>query len=126
AAAELIRLLYQRRGPDLGNGITWSFCAAIIDWPSRRLLLVTDRLGSYPLYWFHNSDGCFFASELQALTVIHPAPTVDPNALNDMVHLSFPTARRTLAAGIELLDAACTLTYAIDTATVTIERYASW
>jgi asparagine synthase (glutamine-hydrolysing) len=122
----LIRALYRRFGSALGSRIDGSFCAAIFDEEARRLLLFTDKLGSYPLYWFNTPSGFAFASELRALVRIHPQPALNPRAVNDILHLSFPVGDKTLAADTHLLPPASTLTYDADTGKVAIERYASW
>src|ERR1700674_3162051 len=55
-AAAIVGALYRRRGTQLANLLKGSFCAAVLDETTGDLLLVTDRLGSYPLYWFKEAD----------------------------------------------------------------------
>lgn len=125
-AAALIRGLYERFGTALADKLEGSFCAAILDESAGRLLLVTDRLGSYPLYWFKTANRCAFASEVRALMPIHPRPTLNAGAVNDLLHFSFPLGDKTLAADVHLLPSASVLTYDLHSGAVAIERYATW
>ena len=43
------------------------FAAAIFDKQNKQLFLVRDRVGEKPLFYFINSEGIFFASELKSL-----------------------------------------------------------
>src|SRR5205085_9181721 len=65
-AAPVLRALYERDKSDLGRILRGAFCAVVLDEVDGTVHLITDRLGSYPLYWFHTSDRLVFASELRA------------------------------------------------------------
>ncbi|MEO7191074.1 MAG: asparagine synthase (glutamine-hydrolyzing) [Vicinamibacterales bacterium] len=65
--------------PEL-NGM---FAFGLWDSHSRRLLLARDRIGKKPLYWFRDSDGLYFASEIKALLTLPNCPReVDPDSLD--------------------------------------------
>ena len=125
-AAALVAALYRRRGRSAATRLKGSFCAAILDEDARQLLLVSDRLGSYPVYWFHTAGAFAFASELRALIPVHPTPALNPRAVNDLMQFGFPLGDKTLAAGVNLLPPQSILTYSWETDTITIDRYASW
>ena len=55
-AAGIVERLYRRHQHRLGALLKGAFCAAIVDESSGALTLLTDRLGSYPLYWFRTDD----------------------------------------------------------------------
>src|SRR5262249_18958325 len=98
---------------------------AILDEESGALLLISDRLGSYPLYWFRTGDRFVFASELRSALRAHPRPALNAAAVADLLKFAFPMGDKTLAAGVDLLPTASTLTYCARTNSVEIEPYAS-
>src|SRR5579864_2143210 len=51
-AAALVAALYPAHRQHLGRLLRGAFCCAILDEAESALTLVTDQLGSYPLYWF--------------------------------------------------------------------------
>jgi asparagine synthase (glutamine-hydrolysing) len=123
--ASLVGALYRQCGAALAGRLKGVFCAAILDEGARQLLLISDRLGSYPIYWFNTPDRLTFASELRAVLRDHPRPAVDPRTVNDIVTLGFPFGDKTLAAGVQLLPSSSTLVYRWDEGTVSVEAYAS-
>ena len=124
-SAALLAALYRRVGRELGQHLQGSFAAAILDSESGRLLLVCDRLGSYPLYWFRTDDRFVFASELRAALRTHPRPALNAAAVADFVKFGFPMGDKTLAAGAELVPAGSTLTYCARTHEIRVEKHAS-
>jgi asparagine synthase (glutamine-hydrolysing) len=122
---ELIAALYASEGLEWLPLIEGTFCAAILDSAAEQLVLVADRLGSYPLYWYAGPAGFTFASELRAVVRDHPRPTLDLETVATIGNLGFPFGQRTLAAGITLLPPATALTYDARTLTVSLKPYAS-
>jgi asparagine synthase (glutamine-hydrolysing) len=102
-----------------------TFCAAILDELTGALVLVTDRLGSYPLYWFHTDTRLVFASELRAALRDHPRPALNAAAVADFLKFGFPMGDKTLAAGVDMVPTASTLTYCSRTGTLHVEPYAT-
>jgi asparagine synthase (glutamine-hydrolysing) len=122
----IVAALYRRDGARFAAALKGTFCAAILDESARRIVLATDRMGSYPVYWF-STDGLFaFASELRALMRVHPKPALDPAAINDLIALTFPFGDKTLAAGVRVLPPASVLTWQWDAGVPSIETYATW
>lgn len=122
----IIARLYEQHGPSLARHLTGSFCLAIIDPTARRVVLASDRVASYPLYWCRLPGGFAFASEVRAVVAAQPTPTLDALALNDMLRFGFPTGDRTLAAGVSLIPSATTVTWEWPGDRVQIERYHQW
>src|SRR4030095_14465641 len=80
--SETILHLYEERGPDFVHDLEGDYAIALWDARREQLLLVRDRIGVKPLY-FYQKDGRFiFASEIKAI-LRHPAvtPDVDERAL---------------------------------------------
>lgn len=74
---------------------------------SRALVLVADKLGVRPLYYWLNDDLIVFASALRILEECPLVPKkMDLRAVTEMVGLDIPLADRTPYAGIALLKAA--------------------
>jgi asparagine synthase (glutamine-hydrolysing) len=122
--AALVAALYRIHQHHLAPLLKGAFCAAILDRSAGDLVLVTDRLGSYPLYWFHDSDRLVFASELRAALRSHPSPTLNAAAVADYLKFAFVLGDKTFAAGVDMVPAGSTLTYRSATHTVSIEGYA--
>ena len=124
SGSALIAALYQVHGHRIGPLLKGAFCAAILDRAAGILTLVTDRLGSYPLYWFQAGDRVVFASELRAALRDHPSPSLDAAAVADYLKFAFVLGDKTFAAGVNMVPAAATLTYRTATNDVFIETYA--
>jgi asparagine synthase (glutamine-hydrolysing) len=124
-AAGVVSALYRHRGPDFAREMLGTFSAAVLDEENGRLLLITDRLGSYPLYWFSTSDRFVFAAELRAALRAHPHPALNARAVSDFIKFGFPMGDKTLASGVELVPAGSTLSYDWRSHTISTERYGS-
>jgi asparagine synthase (glutamine-hydrolysing) len=122
---QLIAALYRSHGSQCAAQLKGTFCAAILDESAKRLVLISDRLGSYPLYWYNGPGYFTFASDLKSLLRI-PAihPTLNPRAVADYVAFGFLFGDKTLAEQVRLLPAASTLTYCWEDGSCTLERYA--
>ena len=123
-AAATIAALYRIKGSRVAADLKGAFCAAIVDNESGDVVLITDRLGCYPLYWFQLGDRFVFASELRATLRAHPRPSLNPQAVADLLKFAFPMGDKTLAAGVDLVPAGSVLTYKASTGAVAIESYA--
>jgi asparagine synthase (glutamine-hydrolysing) len=127
APAGLLGALYRREGTGFIPRLAGSFCLVILDLQESRLVLASDRLGSYPLYWWNSPERFVFASELRAL-LRDPSirAVLDPRAVADYLTFGFPLGDKTLAQGVRLLPSGATLTYSWRDATVRIEKYHDW
>ncbi|HZX08261.1 asparagine synthase (glutamine-hydrolyzing) [Kribbella sp.] len=76
-------------GDDVVTRMNGMFAAAIWDESRRRLVLVRDRLGVKPLYYFPMPDGVIFGSEPKAV-LANPCvePAVDADGLRELVELT--------------------------------------
>ena len=116
--SETILHLYEERGLDFVNEIEGDYAIALWDALQERLVLVRDRVGVKPLY-FYQKDGRFiFASEIKAI-LTHPAVTADVDETQLYHYLSFLTtpAPQTLFRDIRKLPAGHTLVVGRDGAT---------
>ncbi|HEX6732497.1 MAG TPA: asparagine synthase (glutamine-hydrolyzing) [Pyrinomonadaceae bacterium] len=121
--SETILHLYEDRGMDFVHDLEGDYGIAIWDARREQLLLVRDRIGVKPLY-FYNKEGRFiFASEIKAI-LQHPAVTPDINEQSLYHYLTFLTtpAPHTLFKDIQKLPAGHMLTLKRD-GTLNIQQY---
>ena len=123
-ARALVADLYARFGEDMGAHLEGAFCAAVLDRKHQQLLLISDLLGSYPLYWCHTPGRLTFASELKAV-LRHPAVNraLDARSVADYLQFGFVFGERTLAEGISLLAPGSVLTYDSAKDACTVRQY---
>jgi len=102
--ASLIAALYQANGTEFVGHLKGAFCGVILDLKTRKLVLLNDPLGSYPLYWHCDRHHFVFASELKSIL---PDPTIKPSlnvqAVGDYLTFGFLLGDKTLAEPIQLL-----------------------
>jgi asparagine synthase (glutamine-hydrolysing) len=121
--SETILHLYEERGLDFIHDIEGDYAIALWDAPRQQLVLVRDRIGVKPLY-FYQKDGRFiFASEIKAI-LQHPAVTPDIDEQSLYHYLTFLTtpAPTTLFRDIQKLPAGHVLTLKRD-GTLNIQQY---
>jgi asparagine synthase (glutamine-hydrolysing) len=70
--SETILHLYEERGLDFIHEIEGDYGIAIWDANKERLVLVRDRIGVKPLYFYHKDGRFIFASEIKSI-LQHPA-----------------------------------------------------
>lgn len=77
------------------------FGAAVWDTSRQRLILLRDRLGKKPLYWWRSDDTLVFGTEIKAIAA-HPAVTarLDPDAIAAYLGFGYVPTPRTFYDGI--------------------------
>ena len=104
--SETILHLYEERGLDFVHDLEGDYAIALWDGRLEQLVLVRDRIGVKPLY-FYQKDGRFiFASEIKAM-LQHPAvtPEVDEPALYHYLTFLTTPAPQTLFKDIQTVPA---------------------
>ena len=109
--SETILHLYEERGLEVVHEIEGDYGIAIWDARRQQLLLVRDRIGVKPLYFYHKDGRFIFASEIKAI-LEHPAVTPDIDEESLYHYLTFLTtpAPNTLFKDIQKLPAGHMLT----------------
>jgi asparagine synthase (glutamine-hydrolysing) len=109
--SETILHLYEERDLDFVHDIEGDYAIALWDATKERLLLVRDRIGVKPLYYFFKEGRFIFASEIKAI-LKHPAvtPDIDEEALYHYLTFLTTPAPTTLFKDIHKLPAGHTLT----------------
>src|SRR6476661_9118027 len=121
--SETILHLYEERGLDFIHEIEGDYGIAIWDANKERLVLVRDRVGVKPLYFYHQRGRFIFASEIKAI-LQHPSVTPDIDEQSLYHYLTFLTtpAPTTLFRDIHKLPAGHFLTLTRD-GTLNIQQY---
>jgi asparagine synthase (glutamine-hydrolysing) len=122
--SETILHLYEERGVDFVHDLEGDYGIAIWDARREQLVLVRDRIGVKPLYFYQKDDGRFiFASEIKAI-LQHPAVTPDIDEQSLYHYLTFLTtpAPQTLFKDIRKLPAGHMLTVKRD-GSLTFQQY---
>ena len=108
---EVIVHAYEEYGDDCVKHFNGMFAIAIWDAHKRRLILIRDRMGIKPLYYWAGQDKLVFASELKAL-ILHPDVPRQTNlaALDIFLTLEYVPAPHTIYESIFKLLPGHTLT----------------
>jgi asparagine synthase (glutamine-hydrolysing) len=109
--SETILHLYEERGVDFIHDIEGDYAIALWDAAKQQLVLVRDRIGVKPLYFYHRDGRFIFASEIKAI-LQHPVVTADIDEQSLYHYLTFLTtpAPTTLFRNIQKLPAGHVLT----------------
>jgi asparagine synthase (glutamine-hydrolysing) len=82
---EVILHLYREYGLDFPNKLNGQFAIGLWDVQKQQLILVRDRVGICPLYYYFDNERLVFASEIKALAPALPhAFTLNIQALDDI------------------------------------------
>ncbi len=110
--AEVVLGLYEETSEDFASRLNGAFLVAIWDQRSRKLLLINDRLGLFPLYYAEVNNGLLFASGVRSLLADPDlSRSVDRVAINQFLVLDHLLDDRTLLAAVRLLPQASLLTF---------------
>jgi asparagine synthase (glutamine-hydrolysing) len=120
---ETLLAAHARRGTAILDDLRGQFAYALFDASNREVLLVRDRLGILPLYYYVDQEMLAFASEVKALLPALPhSPAVDERSVGDyLIHRAVP-APDTLFAGVKKLPPGCVLRASAD-GEVDVRRY---
>src|ERR1044072_8612170 len=121
--SETILHLYEERGLDFIHDLEGDYGIALWDANKEQLVLVRDRIGVKPLYFYHKNGRFIFASEIKAI-LQHPAvtPDIDEQALYHYLTFLTTPAPTTLFRDIHKLPAGHVLTLTRD-GTLNIQQY---
>ena len=102
--SEVILAAYERWGVDCMNHLNGMFAFALWDRKFGELLLVRDRLGIKPLYFYLGPDFFLFSSEIRAILSTGLVPRkISQNSLVDYLRYQTVQAPDTIIDGISML-----------------------
>jgi asparagine synthase (glutamine-hydrolysing) len=120
----LIAALYATCGAGFVERLEGEFCLALADPDRAEVLLASDAIGNYPLYWRAEADGLIFSSDLSALLrATREASRLDLGAVADYLTIGAVLGDKTLAEGVHVLDPGTVLTYDVRKARVSLRSY---
>jgi asparagine synthase (glutamine-hydrolysing) len=104
---EVVLLLYAEHGIDFVDRLNGMFGLAIWDRVERELLIVRDRIGIKPVYYYRDDEKVVFASEIKAI-LAHPGirAELDLEGLGAYLRYGFTPPPYTLFKGIRKLPPA--------------------
>ena len=115
---ETLLAAHRAHGHDAVTRLRGQFAYAVHDADTGELLLVRDRLGILPLYYYIDARQIVFASEIKALLPALPGgPRIDAASLDGYLALRSVPAPHTLFEGVRKLPAGHTLRVGRDGAT---------
>lgn len=109
---ELIAFCYKKFGQDFIYKLNGDFIILIFDKRENKVIILNDRMGTYPLYFQISTENLIFASELKALFATHEIRNqLDYCAIADYFSFSAIMNNRTFLSDIKLLPPSTILTY---------------
>src|ERR1700694_753884 len=122
--AEVVVHGYEEWGEAMVDRLNGMFAFAVLDRRRGVVLLARDRMGIKPLHYAIDGKRLVFASELKAL-LRDPAlrREIDPVALDQYLAYEFVPSPRSIVLGIDKLQPAHILTWAVRDGTHRIRRY---
>jgi asparagine synthase (glutamine-hydrolysing) len=104
ASVALVSTAYETDPASVHRTVRGAFVAAVVDTTRRTVQLVSDAIGSYPLYWTIARGTLLFAPSVRAvLRGIGVPAEIDRIAVADYLHFGFVLGTRTLDARVRLL-----------------------
>jgi len=109
--AQALLQAYVAEASSLLPHLNGDFAFATYDARTNTLTLANSKYGFCPLYYYTDSRGCWFASEVKALARVIPQAELDWEAAADFFYAGHMLGSRTLLRGVSALDAGEVLTY---------------
>lgn len=120
--SEVVVHAYEEYGDSCVSYFNGMFAFALWDSRRYRLLLVRDRLGIKPLYYWNSASQLVFGSELKAVIAYPDVPReIDPVALDQFLTLEYIPAPRTIFKGVHKLMPGHQLVF--QDGRITLEQY---
>ena len=101
---EVILHAYKTWGTESFSRFNGMFALALFDADKEELILVRDRFGIKPLYFYESSDMFFFASELGSLLAFPVSRELDYTSLNAYFQFSYIDENRSILKDIQQLE----------------------
>lgn len=110
--AEILLHLFEEYGAQCAVRLNGAFIAAIWDQVKRKLFIINDRLGLYPLYYAQVNGTFLFSTGVRSLIMESNLPReVDQVAIAEILTFDHALHDHTLLKSVKLLQQATTLVY---------------
>ncbi len=110
---------FVKAGPKCFSRLNGQFTAAICDIHNKKLILVSDRYGTRPLYYSTVENGIAFAPEVKALIRPGTTPELNDAAVSELLHLGFVYGSHTVFRDYHQLPPASYLEFGENQYTIT-------
>ncbi|HED36366.1 MAG TPA: asparagine synthase (glutamine-hydrolyzing) [Gammaproteobacteria bacterium] len=122
---EVIVHLYKKYGLDFANKLNGQFAIALWDTNSSRLLLIRDRVGIAPLFYYKEGQRLFFASEIKSIIpCMKNSPVLNSHGLDQLLSFWSPVSPDTLFENVfEVRPGEMTI---IENGDIKHQRYWDW
>jgi len=121
---DAIAALYRKWGAEFAKYLEGEFVVSVVDVARHRILVATDTIGNYPIYWRADADGFIFTSDLSALLrATNTAARLDLRAVADYLTIGAVLGDKTLAKDVRALDPGTVLSYDVRRGDVWIHPY---
>ena len=102
---EVILELFSKNNMNMIYQLNGMFAFALYDRIEKSLLLVRDRIGIKPLYYYWDEENLAFSSELKSLLALPITQEYDKTALSSFLHLGYIPAPHSAYKNIYKLEA---------------------
>ena len=117
---------YQKAAKSLSD-LDGAFAAVFWDNVQRKLVIVTDFLGSQPLYKFADHQSVLWATDLKGITSSGLlGPEIDPIGWGTFLSLGYYVGNRTAVKSVEIMEPGSTTIYDPTKKTTSIQNYWMW
>jgi len=115
---EFFLRIFVNDGIDCLKSINGHYCAALYDFVEEKLYLISDRMGTRPLYYAHTNNDFVFAPEVKAILKSDISKDIDYAAISDLFSFAHLFGHKTLFKGISQLPEASFLVLGKDSFTI--------
>ncbi|WP_338733814.1 asparagine synthase (glutamine-hydrolyzing) [Mangrovimonas cancribranchiae] len=103
---EVILKLYETKGEASFSKLDGMFAFSIYDKNKEKVIIARDFFGEKPLYYYHDTNGFYWASELKSITNnLRQTPSISKAGLNLFFRLTYIPAPYTIYENIHKLQA---------------------
>ncbi len=121
---EVLLKAYTVWGKEMVKNLNGMFVFAIYDEIQNIIFIARDRSGEKPLYYYHEKDTIYFASELKALFSNKKLiKKIDYKYLDSYLSMGFVSGANTLISNFKKLPPANTLTFSILNGSIEVSPY---
>ena len=119
--AEFFLTKWMQNGSKCLAQMNGHYAVSIYDFSEKRLILISDRFGTRPVYYRHDNDRFMFAPEVKPLLLADFQKEINFESVSDLFHFGHLFGYKTLFKGISQLPEASCLVFC--DGKVEIQRY---
>jgi asparagine synthetase B (glutamine-hydrolysing) len=102
--------LYGELGSETWGHLNGNYAAVMYDRKEKTVSLVSDRLGTSPLYYRNGRESLFFGTSFLGLNEVM-GDRLDQRAVAEFLLFGYPLEDRTLVEGVKMMDGACVASF---------------